>query len=85
MIRYRSPEDWNEEEDPYFNSLVDDFVNATTDMCDYPSPYDDIDYKALSQQMCVRYAESALKHYNSDEKHKVKVVEVMKLLGRFVS
>ncbi|KAF8685953.1 hypothetical protein HU200_043878 [Digitaria exilis] len=41
-------------------------------MCDYPSPYDDIDCKALSQRECAQYAECALKHYNSDEKHKIK-------------
>ncbi|CAL5060414.1 unnamed protein product [Urochloa decumbens] len=35
-------------------------------------PYDDIDCKAHAQQKCILYAESALKHYDNDEKNEVK-------------
>ncbi|CAN6237067.1 unnamed protein product [Urochloa humidicola] len=49
----------SDEED---GSLVDNFVSSD----------DDIDCKAHAQQKCVLYAESALKHYNNDEKKEVK-------------
>ncbi|CAO2044481.1 unnamed protein product [Urochloa humidicola] len=67
-----SPEDSsNDEEDPYFKSLVDNFTNATADMCNSTLSDDDIDL-AEDQRRSVLYAESALKHYNNDDKNKIK-------------
>ncbi|CAN6237068.1 unnamed protein product [Urochloa humidicola] len=56
------------EDDPYFKSVVDNFVNAA--VCHYSK--DNIDTKAGNRPQADRYAESALKYYNNDKSNKVK-------------
>lgn len=69
---YRSTKDSpNDEEDQHFNYLVDNFISAATDVCNSSLPDDEIDYKEHLHWKSVLCAESALKHYNNDEKNKV--------------
>lgn len=58
------------EEDPYFNSLVDDFIGAVTST-DLLASSPEIDYMAANQSQSLFYAESALKHYNNNDENKV--------------
>ena len=58
------------EDDPYFKSLVDNFIIADKDVCE--SSEDSIDKKACSPRQTDKYAESALKYYNNDKNNKVK-------------
>ncbi|KAL6629796.1 hypothetical protein ACP70R_029561 [Stipagrostis hirtigluma subsp. patula] len=57
------------EEDPYFKSLVDNFI-AAADL-GKPTLLDDIDMKAIGLRKSNLYAESALKYYNNDEENKL--------------
>ncbi|XP_052154349.1 uncharacterized protein LOC127772357 isoform X1 [Oryza glaberrima] len=59
------------EEDPYFNSLVDDFIGAATST-DLLASSPEIDYMAANQSQSLFYAESALKHYNNNDENKIK-------------
>ncbi|KAF2935468.1 uncharacterized protein [Oryza sativa Japonica Group] len=59
------------EEDPYFNSLVDDFIGAVTST-DLLASSPEIDYMAANQSQSLFYAESALKHYNNNDENKIK-------------
>ncbi|KAF0891457.1 hypothetical protein E2562_009878, partial [Oryza meyeriana var. granulata] len=62
--------DTEDEEDPYFNSLVDNFIgeaNCTGLLTSSP----EIDYVAASQRQSLLYAESALKHYNNNDENKL--------------
>ncbi|CAL4971546.1 unnamed protein product [Urochloa decumbens] len=68
LPKYSSSED----EDPYSESLVDNFISAAANTCDSTLSDDDIDCKAHAQQKCILYAGSTLKHYNNDEKNEVK-------------
>ncbi|KAL6888628.1 hypothetical protein ACP4OV_009654 [Aristida adscensionis] len=63
-------EDLDEEEDAYFDSLVDNFTNAVADLGKYTSN-GDIE-KAAHERETKLCAETALKFYNSDENNKVK-------------
>ncbi|KAF8677091.1 hypothetical protein HU200_046554 [Digitaria exilis] len=58
------------EDDSYFESLVNNFIIAANDAC--KPPKDNIDKKASTQRQSDRYAESALKYYNNDKDNKVK-------------
>ncbi|KAJ1269547.1 hypothetical protein BS78_07G220000 [Paspalum vaginatum] len=62
----------SDEEDAYFNYLVDNTVTAAADVCGSTLSDDDMDYKARAVRKSALYAESALKHYNNDEKNKIK-------------
>lgn len=74
---YTNERDFWDEEDPYFKSLVDNFVTAVDDVCKPASLEEDIDYKVLHQRKSALYAKSALMHYNNNEKHKVKFMVCM--------
>ncbi|CAN6242981.1 unnamed protein product [Urochloa humidicola] len=58
----------DDEDDPYFKYLVDNFINAA--VCSKPK--DNIDTKAGNRPQADRYAEGALKYYNNDKSNKVK-------------
>ncbi|CAN6242979.1 unnamed protein product, partial [Urochloa humidicola] len=62
----------SDEEDPYFEYLVDNFITAAASTCNSTFSDDDIDYKAADQRHSVMYAENALKYYNNLEKKEVK-------------
>lgn len=69
-------EEWHSSDDqeyPYFESLVDNFISASGDVCKSMLPAEDTIYKERShQQQSDGYAVSALKHYNNNENNKVK-------------
>ncbi|CAN6234081.1 unnamed protein product, partial [Urochloa humidicola] len=58
----------DDEGDPYFKYLVDNFINAV--VCSKPK--DNIETKAGNRPQADRYAEGALKYYNNDKSNKVK-------------
>jgi len=73
-------EEWHSsdaEDDPYFKSLVDNFIIADKDVCESSedsidkkayvceSSEDSIDKKACSRRQTDKYAESALKYYKN--------------------
>ncbi|CAN6230246.1 unnamed protein product [Urochloa humidicola] len=62
----------SDEEDPYFEYLVDNFIAALANTCNSTLSDDDIDYKAADQRHSVMYAKNALKCYNNLEKKEVK-------------
>uniref|UniRef100_A0A0E0KU81 Uncharacterized protein n=1 Tax=Oryza punctata TaxID=4537 RepID=A0A0E0KU81_ORYPU len=64
-------EDSSCEEDPYFNSLVDDFIGAATNTGLLTSS-PEIDYLAANESQSLFYAESASKHYNNNDENKIK-------------
>jgi hypothetical protein len=65
-------EEWHSS-DPYIESLVDNFINASRDVCKSMLPAEDTIHKERShQQQSVDYAVSALQHYNNSENNKVK-------------
>ncbi|KAG0531614.1 hypothetical protein BDA96_04G037600 [Sorghum bicolor] len=69
-------EEWHspyDQEDPYFESLMDNFLSASGDVCKSMLPAKNTIYKERShQQQSIDYAVSALKHYNNNENNKVK-------------
>uniref|UniRef100_A0A0A9CV91 DUF3615 domain-containing protein n=1 Tax=Arundo donax TaxID=35708 RepID=A0A0A9CV91_ARUDO len=68
-------EEWHSsdsDDDPYFNSLVENFVIAAEDVRKSTLPDDNIDKKGDHQRKSDLYAESALNHYNNDKKNKIK-------------
>ncbi|TVU33507.1 hypothetical protein EJB05_25330 [Eragrostis curvula] len=69
---FGSDTDTEDEDDPYFKSLVDSFTSAAEDVCKPTLPEDNIDYRACHQRQSDLYAKSALLHYNADEKNRVK-------------
>uniref|UniRef100_A0A0D9WAG4 Uncharacterized protein n=1 Tax=Leersia perrieri TaxID=77586 RepID=A0A0D9WAG4_9ORYZ len=62
----------SDEKDPYFNSLVDNFLGAADINTDLLTSSPEIDYRAASQRQSLRYAESALQYYNNSGKKKIK-------------
>ncbi|KAL6629792.1 hypothetical protein ACP70R_029557 [Stipagrostis hirtigluma subsp. patula] len=59
-----------EDDDSYFKSLVDNFITAAADVTNYTLSEDHM--MAVHQRTTKQFAEIALKHYNNDEKNKIK-------------
>lgn len=84
LIKYRSLKDSPNDEDQYFNYLVDNFVSVAADVCNSTLPGDETDYKIEIHRQSVLCAKSALKHYNNDEKNKVKFIGSSVLCYKFI-
>lgn len=68
-----SPKDSpNDDEDEYFNYLVDKFVSVAANVCSSTLSDDEPDYKEEIHKKYALCAKRALEHYNNDDKNKVK-------------
>jgi hypothetical protein len=69
LIKYRSPKDSpNDDEDEYFNYLVDKSVSVAANVCSSTSSDDEPDYKEEQYALC---AKRTLEYYNNDDNNKV--------------
>lgn len=72
LIKYRSPKDSpNDDEDEYFNYLVDKFVSVAANVCSSTLSDDEPDYKEEIHKKYALCAKRAVEHYNNDDKNKV--------------